>query len=131
MFKQIKTSEANREVVAQLSKKLNLGKENVIARIALTHSLSKDKRLDLKHIKDAKGKEYSKSVLLGEYEDVYVGLICTHYNLYKSDKNLAKYIKMHIDDGLELLNNELNENPKFDGFDFLTEKIDSALKEIN
>ncbi len=130
MFKQIKTSKANREVVAQLSKKLNLGKENVIARMALTHSLSTDKKLDLKDINDSGGKEYSKSVLLGEYEDIYVGLVCTHYGLYKTDKNLSKYMKMHIDDGLELLDNELNENPKFDGFDFLIDKINKGIKEI-
>jgi len=130
MFKQIKTSKGNREVVAQLSKKLNLGKENVIARMALTHSLSTDKKLDLKDIKDAGGKEYSKSVLLGEYEDIYIGLVCTHYGLYKTDKNLSKYMKMHIDDGLELLNVELNENPKFDGFDFLIEKINKGIHHI-
>jgi len=130
MFKQIKTSKANRDVVAQLSKKLNLGKENVIARMALTHSLSTDKKLDLKDINDSGGKEYSKSVLLGEYEDIYVGLVCTHYGLYKTDKNLSKYMKMHIDDGLELLDSEFNENPKFDGFDFLIDKINKGIKEI-
>lgn len=130
MFKQIKTSKDNREVVAQLTRKLNLGKENTIARMALTHSLSTGRKLDLKDIMDSGGKEYSKSVLLGEYEDVYIGLICTHYKLYKTDNNLSKYIKMHIDDGLELLEIELNENPKFDGFDFLIDKINVGLKEI-
>lgn len=130
MFKQIKTSKENREVVAQLTRKLNLGKENIIARMALTHSLSTDRKLDLKDIQDSGGKEYSKSVLLGEYEEVYVGLICTHYKLYKTDKNLPKYIKMHIDDGLKLLDSELNENPKFDGFDFLINRINIGLKEI-
>lgn len=131
MFKQIKTSKDNREVVAQLTRKLNLGKENIIARMALTHSLSTEKKLDLKKIKDSGGKEYSKSVLLGEYEDIYIGLVCTHYSLYKTDKNLPKYIKMHIDDGLELLDSELNENSKFDGFDFLIEKIKSGLLSLN
>ncbi|WP_136468584.1 DndE family protein [Flagellimonas onchidii] len=130
MFKQIKTSEDNREVVAQLTRKLNLGKENIIARMALTHSLSTDRKLSLKDIQDSKGKEYSKSVLLGEHEDIYIGLICTHYKLYKTDKNLPKYIKMHIDDGLELLDNEINENPKFDGFDFIVNKINTSLNQL-
>lgn len=130
MFKQISTSKDNREVVAQLSRKLNLGKENVIARIALTYSLSKDKKLDLKDIKDSGGKDYSKSVLLGEYENVYIGLICTHYGIYKSDKSIPKYIKLHIDEGLELLNKELKENPKFDGFDFLVDKLSYGLKSM-
>ena len=131
MFKQIKTSKENREIVAQLTRKLNLGTENIIARIALTHSLSKDIKMDLNKIKDSSGKEYSKSVLLGDNEDIYIALICTHYGIYKSDKNISKYIKMHIDDGLELIQNELTENPKLDGFDFLIEKINCGLVEIN
>lgn len=131
MFSQIKTSKDNRQVVAELTRKLNLGKENIIARIALTYSLSKDKKLDLTNIKDAGGKEYSKSVLFGDNLEIYIGLICTHYNLYKSDKNIPKYVKMHIDDGLELLNEELIKNTKFDGFDFLIEKINLGILERN
>jgi len=130
MFKQIKTSKANREIVAQLTRKLNLGTENIIARIALTHSLSKNKTMNLNDIKDSSGKEYSKSVLLGDNENIYIGLICTHYGIYKTDKNISKYIKMHIDDGLEIIQNELVENPKLDGFDFLIEKINNGLKKI-
>ncbi|QHI36743.1 hypothetical protein IMCC3317_21130 [Kordia antarctica] len=131
MFKQISTSKENREVVAQLSRKLNLGKENVIARIALTYSLSQDRKLDLKDVKDSGGKEYSKSVLLGDYENIYFGLICTHYGLYKTDKSIPKYIKLHIDEGLELLDKELKENPKFDGFDFLVDKIKIGLIDMD
>ena len=130
MFKQISTSKNNRDVVAQLSRKLNLGKENVIARIALTYSLSKDKKLDLSNISDSSGKGYSKSVLFGDNEHIYIGLVCTHYGLYKTDKSLAKYIKMHVDDGLELLDMELKENPKFDGFDFLVDKINYGINEL-
>lgn len=130
MFKQIKTSKANREVVAQLTRKLSLGTENIIARIALTHSLSENKKMNLNEIKDSSGKEYSKSVLLGDNEDIYIGLICTHYGIYKSDKNISKYIKMHIDDGLEAIQNELIENPKLDGFDFLIEKIDVGINSL-
>lgn len=131
MFKNIKTSKANREVVAQLTRKLNLGTENIIARIALTRSLSENKKLDLSKIEDSSGKEYSKSVLLGDNEDIYIGLICTHYGIYKTDKNISKYIKMHIDDGLEIIQSELIENPKLDGFDFLIEKINCGLKKIS
>lgn len=130
MFKNIKTSKANREIVAQLTRKLSLGTENVIARIALAHSLSQDKKMNLSDIKDSSGKEYSKSVLLGENEDIYIGLICAHYGIYKTDKNISKYIKMHIDDGLELIQNELMDNPKLDGFDFLIEKIKIGLETI-
>lgn len=127
MFTQIKTSKENKEVVALLTRKLGLGTENVIARIAYTYSLSKDKKLDLNNIKDAGGKEYSKSVLFGEYYDMYLGLLCIHYGLYKTDKDIGRYIKMHVDEGLQLLNEEVNERSNIDGFDFLTEKINNSL----
>jgi len=130
-FKQIKTSKENKEIVSQLTRKLNLGKENTIARIAYTYSLSKDEKLDLSKIEDSQGKEYSKSVLFGDNFDIYLGLICTHYNLYKTDKNIPKYIKMHIDHGLKLIDKELNDNPKYDGFDFLVDKINLGLSEIS
>ena len=127
MFTQIKTSKENKEVVALLTRKLGLGTENVIARIAFTYSISKDKKLDLNDIKDSGGKEYSKSVLFGEYYDIYLGLLCVHYGLYKTDKDIGRYIKMHVDDGLQLLNEEVNSRSNIDGFDFLTEKINLGL----
>jgi DNA sulfur modification protein DndE len=130
MFTQIRTSKENKEIVSQLTRTLGLGAENVIARIALTYSLSKDNKLELKNIHNSSGKEYSKSVLFGEYYDYYLGLICVHYNLYKTDKDLPKYIKMHIDDGLQLLNEEINERSNIDGFDFLVEKIELGLSEL-
>jgi DNA sulfur modification protein DndE len=123
MFTQIKTSKANREIVAQLTRKLSLGKENIIARMAFTYSLSKDRKLDLTQIQDFGGKEYSKDVLFGEYFDIYLGLLCTHYGLYKTDKDIPKYVKMHIDDGLELLNNQIQNNFSLDGFEFITNLI--------
>tara|TARA_R110000868_G_scaffold161699_1_gene392472 strand:- start:15787 stop:16182 length:396 start_codon:yes stop_codon:yes gene_type:complete len=127
MFTQIKTSKENKEVVTLLTRKLGLGTENVVARIAYTYSLSKDRKLDLNDIKDAGGKEYSKSVLFGDYHDIYLGLICVHYGLYKTDKDIGRYIKMHVDDGLQLLNDEVNERSNIDGFDFLSEKINLGL----
>lgn len=127
MFTQINTSKENKEIVSLLTRKLNLGTENIIARIAYTYSLSQDRKLDLNNIKDAGGKNYSKSVLFGDYYDMYVGLVCVHYGLYKTDKDIPKYIKMHIDDGLSLLNEEVNKRSNIDGFDFLAEKINNGL----
>lgn len=130
MFTQIKTSKENKEVVTALTRKLGLGTENVIARIAFSYSLSKHIKLDLNNIKDAGGKEYSKSVLFGEYYDIYLGLLCVHYGLYKTDKDIGRYIKMHVDEGLKLLNDEVNERSNIDGFDFLSEKINEGLFKI-
>ena len=130
MFTQIKTSKENKEIVSLLTRKLGLGAENVVARMAYTYSLSQDRKLDLNDIKDAGGKEYSKSVLFGDYYDMYLGLLCVHYGLYKTDKDIGRYIKMHVDDGLQLLNQEVNERSNIDGFDFLTEKIEDGFNKI-
>lgn len=130
MFSQIRTSKANKEIVTKLTRRLNLGAENVIARIAYTYSLSRDKKLDLKDHADSSGKTYSKSVLFGDNYDIYIGMISTQYGLYKTDKDLPKYIKMHIDEGLLLINSELEDNPNIDGFDFLVDKINLGLKNI-
>lgn len=130
MFTQTSTTKENKEIVSQLTRTLGLGAENVIARIALAYSLSKDRKLELNNIGNSTGKGYSKSVLFGEYYDYYLGLICVHYSLYKTDKDLPKYIKMHIDDGLQLLNEEINERSNIDGFDFLLEKIEHGIIEL-
>lgn len=126
MFSQIKTSKENKEVVSKLTRRLGLGAENVIARIAYTYSLSKDVKLNIEDISNSSGKEYSKSVLFGDNYNTYVGMVCTHYNLYKTDKDIPKYIKLHLDHGLQLINSELADRPNVDGFDFLVEKIDTS-----
>lgn len=127
MFSHIRTSKENKEVVSQLTRKLNLGTENIIARIALTYSLSKDRKLDIKNIQNSSGKEYSKSVLFGEYLDYYIGMIALHYDVHISDKDLPKYVKLHIDDGLKLLSQEVSESSNIDGYDFLVDKINKSL----
>lgn len=130
MFTQIKTSKENKDIVSQLTRKLNLGTENVIARIAFSYSISLDRRLDLNNISDSGGKEYSRAVLFGEQLDIYIGLLCVHYGIYKTDKDLAKYIKMHVDDGLYLINEEIKKAPNIEGFDYLTEIIQSGISNI-
>jgi DNA sulfur modification protein DndE len=127
MFTQIKTSKENKEIVSHLTRKLGLGTENIIARIAYSYSLSKGNQLNLNNIENSMGKEYSKSVLFGDYADIYIAMVCSHYNLYKTDKDIAKYIKMHVDQGLQLLNKEVEELSNIDGFDFLSEKINDGL----
>jgi DNA sulfur modification protein DndE len=131
MFTHIRTSKENKEVVSQLTRKLNLGTENYVSRIALTYSLSQDRVLDIKDIQNSSGKEYSKAVLFGDYVDYYVGIVALHYGIHISDKDLGKYVKLHIDDGLNLLNEEVASNSNIDGFDFLVEKIENSLNSIN
>ena len=130
MFTSIKTSRTNKDIVTDLSRKFNLGAENIIARIALTYSLSKDRLLSLTDIADSQGKEYSKNVLFGNNLPYYIGLICVKYGLYKTDKVIPKYIKIHIDDGLQLMNKELQDNPNLNGYDYLIDKITNGLEDI-
>ncbi|WP_430933254.1 DndE family protein [Saccharicrinis sp. 156] len=130
MFANIKTSKENREVVANLTRKLNLGTENIIARIAFTYSLSKEKQLKIADLKDSGGKEYSRGVLFGDNYSFYIALLSTHYNLYKTDKDLPKYVKLHIDDGLELIQKELDSNPNLNGFEYVIDKIEGGLNDL-
>ena len=114
-------------IVTELSRKFNLGAENIIARIAFAYSISLGEKFSLEDVKDSQGKEYSKNVLFGNYYSFYLGLICVHYGIYKTDKDIPKYIKMHIDHGLEVMSQELNDNPNLNGFDYLTDKIECGL----
>lgn len=127
MFSHIKTSKENKQVVTQLTNKLNLGAENVIARIALAYSLAQEEELEINDLKDSGGKEYSKTVLFGEYYDVYIGMLCSKYKLDPNNKDVSKYIKIHIDNGLELLNKDLNNTPNIDGFEFLMNQIHTKI----
>lgn len=130
MFNSIKTSKENKIVVTELSRKFNLGAENIIARIALAYSLSQDRLLSLTDIADSQGKEYSKNVLFGNNSSYYIGLICVKYGIYKTDKDIPKYVKLHIDDGLQLMNKELRNNPNLNGYDYLIDKITHGLEDI-
>lgn len=130
MFTQIKTSKENKLIVTDLSRKFNLGAENIIARIALVYSLSLGRKFNITDIQDSQGKEYSKNVLFGSNYAFYIGLVCVHYGIYKTDKDIPKYIKMHIDDGLYIMNEELKENPNLNGFSYLIDKIDNGLSKI-
>lgn len=130
MFSIIKTSKVNRQLVTQLTNKLNLGTENVIARLAFSYSLAKEKRLSLVDIEDSGGKEYSTKVLFGSYTDIYISLVCVHYELKKEDKDIGRYIKMHIDDGIRLIDEEVAGKNTITGNDFLINEIEKGLKNL-
>lgn len=106
------------------------GREYDCSYSSCVFSLSQGRKLDLSNISDSQGKEYSKNVLFGSNLPFYIGLVCVHYNLYKTDEDIPKYIKMHIDDGLELMNKELKDNPNLNGMDYLMDKIEKGLIQI-
>ena len=125
-MKSIKTSLNNKAVVSDLTTKLNLGAENVIARIALSLSLSKMKKFDLSDLKDSKGKEYTKNIFFGEYYFIYVALVCQLYNINKLDPSIPKLIKIHLDDGLDILDKEFSDSNN-KGIDYLLTSLPTGL----
>jgi DNA sulfur modification protein DndE len=130
MFTSIKTSKANRELVSNLTNRLNLGTENVIARIAFAYSIAQEKKLNLRDVKDAGGKEYSAKVLFGDYVDFYIGLVCVNYKIHKTDKDIPRYIKLHIDAGLEQISKEISFKSSITGTEFLTNEIEQGIKHL-
>ena len=130
MFSQIRTSSKNHEIVIELTRKFNLGAENIIARIALGYSLQSGDKFSPLDVKDSGGKEYSKNVLFGNYYPIYEALICTHYQINNNDKDLPRYFKMHLDDGLQRIYNDVKDNPNLVGYDYLFDKIQEGLKEV-
>lgn len=130
MFSQIKTSAKNREIVVELTRKFNLGAENVIARIAIAYSLKSGVKFNPMDVQDSGGKEYSKNVLFGNNEFLYVAMMCTYYSISENDKDLARYFKMHLDDGLERIAKDVKNNPNLVGFDYLFDRIQDGIAEL-
>lgn len=130
MFKQIKTSTENREAVTVLTRKFGLGAENIIARIAIAYSLQSNAHFSPTDIKDSGGKEYSKNVLFGSLYPMYAAIMCKHYGIRMSDKDLPRYFKIHLDDGLDRMMKEVKDNPNLVGFDYLFDKIHLGLDSI-
>lgn len=126
----IKTSEANQEVVRALTNKLSGGtKENVVARIALGYSLQSGKKFTPNEfgVYDSKGKEYKDHILFDpKYRDFYIALISQYYGVYKTSENIPRYIKLHIDHGLELMGTAFAGSPSYTFFDFLVSGLEKG-----
>ncbi len=130
MFTQIKTSNKNREIVSDLTRKFSLGAENIIARIAIGYSLQSEVKFSPTDVQDSGGKEYNKKVLFGNYYPIYEALICTYYQINNNDKDLSRYFKIHLDHGLDLIYQDTIDNPNLFGYDYLFDKIENGLKEL-
>jgi DNA sulfur modification protein DndE len=131
----IRTSEKNQEVVRQLTSKLPVGtKENVIARIALGYSLQTGKKFAAADFSsyDSKGKEYKDHILFdAKYRDFYIALISQYYGIYKTDDTIPKYIKLHIDHGLEMMDHIFQDNFNYTFFDFLVEYNEKGILHLD
>lgn len=134
MLINISTSKENQAVVTKLTAKLTGStKENVIARIALGYSLASGKRFTKQEfgLYDSQGKEYKDHILFDpSLKDFYIALVCQAYGIPKNDENIPKYIKLHIDHGLEKINYLFENNPQYTFFDFLIENIGKGIDAI-
>lgn len=130
VFSQIRTSSKNKEIVVELTRKFNLGAENVIARIAIGYSLQSGLKFEPTDVQDSGGKEYSKSVLFGNYYPIYLAMVCTHYQISENNKDLPRYFKLHLDHGLQLIYDDITDNPNLVGYDYLFDRIENGLNEI-
>lgn len=125
----ISTAPENEAYVKVLTNRLSLGTENHISRIAITYSLTKSDLLSLESdLKPFGGKEYKDQTLFGNYKDYYIALICQKYHLHKDNTDVRKYLKMHLDHGLEMINKFFEENNNFSGFEFLLDNIDLGIE---
>ena len=131
----IKTSEANQDTVRTLTSKLSVGtKENVIARIALGCSLQSGKKFTNAEFSsyDSKGKEYKDYFLFDpKHKNFYIALICQYYGIYKTHENISKYIKLHIDHGLELMGNIFKNSHNLTFFDFLVSELEKGISTLD
>lgn len=130
MLINIRTSAANKTIVQELTRKVFPGaSENYISRVAFAYSISKGITLSLENdLSDSKGKEYKDDILFGNFRSYYIALVCQHYGIYKTDKDVGKYIKMHIDHGLSLMNKLFEETKNYSGLDFLLEHVEQGIE---
>ena len=130
----IKTSALNQAVVSNLTQKLPGGaKENVIARIALGFSLASGKRFQENEFNtyDSQGKEYKDHILFdSSNRDFYIALICQAYGINKNNELIPKYVKLHIDHGLEQINYLFENRPQLTFFDLLIEHLGKGIDAI-
>ena len=127
IFTHIRTSEKNHSKVVELTRKFGFGAENVAARIALATSLASGKDMDLIKLQNSAGKQYRTTVLFGKHMETYVSMVAVKYGLHRTNKDVAKLIKMHVDDGIEMMYVSLQESPNADPFHHLAEKIELGL----
>lgn len=57
-------------------------------------------------------------------------MVCQRYGINKDNENITKYIKLHIDHGLELLDALFENNKDYGFIDFLVEHLDKGINAI-
>ncbi|MER0441597.1 DndE family protein [Emticicia sp. W12TSBA100-4] len=126
----ISTSEETEEILGRLSQRFNLPSKNILMRIAFSYSLTRGRRLNPAKPEDTKGNPYKEITVVGRYRSYYIALICQFYNIFKTDSDIPKYFKLHIDDGLRLLDKLFAESSNYNLTDFLLEHIERGIDSL-
>lgn len=126
----VSTSEETEAILGRLSNRFSLASKNILIRIALTYSLSKGRKLNRTKPEDTKGNPYKEITIVGKYRSYYIALICQHYSIYKTDLEIPKYFKLHVDDGLRLLEKLFTESSNYNFTDFLLEHIERGIDSL-
>ncbi len=131
MLINISTSESNKQIVTELSQKfLHTKEENIIPRIALGYSLQRGRKFTEQDfgVYDSKGKSYKDQTLFNpKYKNLFILMICQYYGINRNNENIPRYIKLHIDDGLEALYNLIQSDEKYTLMDFLKDYLDKGI----
>lgn len=106
MNSKLKISKSNSDKLDDLSKRLYL-RRNIVCRLAIGRSIAEN-NYDSSSFHDIKrdndGYEFNLYTLTGEYDIYYKALIVQAHGKNISDENYSKkYLREHIERGLELL----------------------------
>ena len=78
-----------------------------------------------------KEKEYKDHILFDSANrDFYIALICQAYGINKNNELIPKYVKLHIDHGLQQINYLFENRPQYTFFDFLVEHLGKGIDAI-
>lgn len=105
MNHRLRTSKKTEEQLKTLQKSLHL-QPNLIARLAVSLSLSDPSSVMPDDHHDQLGLEFNRVTLTGEYDSVYKALIIQHTNHPLPDEEyFPGYLKAHLERGVSLLEN--------------------------
>jgi DNA sulfur modification protein DndE len=111
-----RTSQPGEEALRLLHKRTNMS-FNLLCRLAWSRSLQHKSPLNLSTVPDITGKEFNRYSVTGEFDDLMKGLTAEVTRSKLSEEEfVGRYLKGHVDRGLELLAADLQREGNLDAF---------------
>lgn len=102
----LKTSKKTKEIFEEVGKSTNL-KPFALSKIAVALSLKDETSIDEYKNDDTNGLELQRATVTGEFDSIFKSLIEVNLNRnITDDEYYPYYMKLHIDRGAELLQNQ-------------------------